>query len=368
MTISDERKKQVVNLYYNQGKTTREIAKMERMSIRDISSILKEEESRQQKYKHQQQQREELSGKAYELFSKGKNALEVAIELNLREPEVNIMYREYWKLTRLEELHSAYKELGDNGLRYFVKLYKLAKKEGMTVEKVINALAIANEELPYLEERRELLNDEINTLESKRQKLNNDWNILNDKIASSKESLESYLTSCNRKKQESKNLNDEISRLEALFDSLKRDDEGCRIIEKTVEKEVRRVLVDNKVILQFAIASVIEALGSTPNNYKDFLVYSMSSSTSTSTIPIQQSVALYIREYRNMILEIANRFYDSLMKHFTNKYKVEDVFKIMISLSSLPFNLAGQSNQRDIYRTEEEPESYHDDDEEYNDK
>ena len=93
MTISDERKKRVIDLYHNQGKTTREIAKIERMSIRDISSILKEEESRQQKYKHQQQQREELYGKAYELFSKGKNALEVAIELNLREPEVNIMCR-----------------------------------------------------------------------------------------------------------------------------------------------------------------------------------------------------------------------------------------------------------------------------------
>ncbi len=338
------------------------------MSIRDISSILKEEESRQQKYKHHQQQRQELSGKAYELFSKGKKPVEVAIALNLREPEVNIMCREYWKLTRLEELHSAYKELGDNGLRYFVKLYKLTKKEGMTVEKVINALAIANEELPYLEERCELLNEEINTLDSKRQKLNNDLNILNDRITSSKELLESYSISCNRKKQESESLNNEISRLEALFNWLKSNDEGCLIIEKTVEKEVRRVLVDKKMILQFAIASVIEALGSTPNNYKDFLVYSMSSSISTSTIPIQQSVALYIREYKNMILEIANRFYDSLMKHFTNKFKVVDVFKMMMSLSSLPFNLAGQSNQRDIYKMEEEPESYHDDEEEYNDK
>ena len=67
------------------------------MSIRDISSILKEEESKQHKYKHQQQQ-QELSAKAYELFSKGKTPVEVAIALNLRAPEVTILYREYWIL------------------------------------------------------------------------------------------------------------------------------------------------------------------------------------------------------------------------------------------------------------------------------
>jgi len=43
MIIVDERKKWVIDLYYNQGKTTREIAKIERMSIRGISNILEEE-------------------------------------------------------------------------------------------------------------------------------------------------------------------------------------------------------------------------------------------------------------------------------------------------------------------------------------
>jgi hypothetical protein len=364
MTINDERKAHVIDLYYNQGKTTRDIASIERMSIRDISAILKEEESKQHKYKHQQQQ-QELSAKAYELFSKGKTPVEVAIALNLRAPEVTILYREYWNLIRLDKLHSVYRELGDEGIGYFLKLCKLAKKKGMTVEKVINALAIANEELPYLEERRELLNDEVNTLESKRQKFKNSLNILNERVTSSKELLKSYSITCNRKRQEIGHLNSEISRLESLYNRLKTDDEGFLIIKKTVEKEVRSILIDDKVILQFAVASVIEALRRIPY-YKNYLVYSMPSSIS-STIPIQQSPALNIREYKIMIVEIANRFYDNLMEHFTNGSRVEDVFKMMMSLSSLPINLARQSNQRDIYKIEE-PESYHDDEEEYNDK
>jgi hypothetical protein len=67
------------------------------MSIRDISAILKEEEARRQKYKHQQQ-RQELSSKAYELFSQGKKPLQVAIALNIRQSEATKYYREYWKL------------------------------------------------------------------------------------------------------------------------------------------------------------------------------------------------------------------------------------------------------------------------------
>src|SRR5215210_4693777 len=107
LTISEERKQRVIDLYYNQGKTTREIAKIERMSIRDISAIIKEEEARRQKYK-QQQQRQELSSKAYELFSQGKTPLQVAIALNIRQSEATKYYREYWKLRGLQMLDSLY--------------------------------------------------------------------------------------------------------------------------------------------------------------------------------------------------------------------------------------------------------------------
>jgi transposase len=92
MRITEQRKRCVIDLYYNQGKTTREIAKIERMSIRDISAILKEEEARRQKYKHQQQQ-EQKSSKAYKLFSDRKTPLEVAIALNLRESEATKFYK-----------------------------------------------------------------------------------------------------------------------------------------------------------------------------------------------------------------------------------------------------------------------------------
>jgi predicted DNA-binding protein YlxM (UPF0122 family) len=84
LQITEDRKKRVIDLYFNQHKTYAEIAEIERISPRDIHAIIKEEQARRQKYKDQQQQ-QEISSKAYELFSKGKRPFEVAIELNLRE-------------------------------------------------------------------------------------------------------------------------------------------------------------------------------------------------------------------------------------------------------------------------------------------
>jgi DNA-directed RNA polymerase specialized sigma subunit len=53
LQITDERKKRVIDLYFNQHKTYAEIAQIERISPRDIHAIIKEEEARRQKHKQQ---------------------------------------------------------------------------------------------------------------------------------------------------------------------------------------------------------------------------------------------------------------------------------------------------------------------------
>jgi predicted DNA-binding protein YlxM (UPF0122 family) len=54
--ITEERKKRVIDLYFNQHKTYAEIAQIEHISPRDIHAIIKEEETRLRKYEHQQHQ------------------------------------------------------------------------------------------------------------------------------------------------------------------------------------------------------------------------------------------------------------------------------------------------------------------------
>ena len=111
MQVSEERKKRVIDLYFNQHKTYTEIAQIERISPRDMHTIIKEEESRRQKYEHQQQQ-QELSSRGYILFSEGKTSIQVAIILNLREPEVTKLYREYCRLTGQDKLNIIHRDKG----------------------------------------------------------------------------------------------------------------------------------------------------------------------------------------------------------------------------------------------------------------
>ena len=106
--------------------------------------------------------------------------------------------------------------------------------------------------------------------------------------------------------------------------------------------------------LQFALASIIEAIRRNPEKYNNLLV-SNTSASSTST-PAQHSLLSHIEEYRDMILDESKRLYDRLLKHFTNNIMDNAAGGASSSdpkLSSFP-NL---SNQRDMDRMDN-PESF----------
>src|SRR5215204_3653956 len=170
MTIltRQERERLVLDLYYNQGKTYREISKEARISPRYIGVILnkaveqkmieglKEQDNINSKKNQNQEQNSDLSlsAKAYKLFSDRKTPLEVAIALNLGESEATKFYKEYWKLKRLHNLTLIYEETkGD--IAPFLRLYKLSKAAGMSASHVNNILEIANNNLPEIECRYE---------------------------------------------------------------------------------------------------------------------------------------------------------------------------------------------------------------------
>src|SRR5215210_3654441 len=182
LKITKDRKKRVIDLYFNQHKTYAEIAQIEKMSPRDIHAIIKEEEARRQKYEHKQHQ-EEISSKAYGLFSKGKKSIEVAIALNLREPEVSKLYRGYWKLKRLHILNIIYKETNGK-LGPFLKLYKeLIKKRRMSIDQVVYVVEIAIHKLPYMENLYQQAKYEAEKMQHTVQRLANDIRTLECKIS-----------------------------------------------------------------------------------------------------------------------------------------------------------------------------------------
>src|SRR6185437_8079870 len=97
----------VLDLYYNQDKTYRQIAKEAKICPREIKTIIDKKDKEMEL-----SQSTCVSSQAFSLFLQGKTPIQVAITLNLKEPEVYELYKQYWSLP-------------------FIELYRLIEAAGM---------------------------------------------------------------------------------------------------------------------------------------------------------------------------------------------------------------------------------------------
>jgi transposase len=341
-----ERERLVIDFYYNQGKTYREIAKEARISPRDIGIILnkvieekktegsKEEEQdnfdseKNQTEAQQQQKHLSLSTQAYKLFSEGKTLLEVATALNLRESEATKFYKEYWNLKQLHKLNTVYEELkGD--IQPFLRLYKLSKAKGMGVKQVVNLLTIANNDLPSIEKRFKSLRNDTNMLQFRKRIDERNLYQLNNKIAATTKLLNSFRMSCGRERREIENLCNEKAIIGNLVTQFKNNNEEyLDKIKQAAEDKLKGVLTNGKLLLQFATFSVIESLRSNPELYH-FISYSSSVKTTSNTYGSnylslvssrrQQQQQSFNDSYTALILEEAEKLYNKLMTELANR-------------------------------------------------
>jgi len=110
MAIDIETKREVIELYFNQHKNIREVAKLVQKSSRDVVAVVKEhkqklrpsESSIHVEDKINQQIEDSVDPpaniKAYELFTKGLTPLQGALELKLSEVDTTRYYAEYIRL------------------------------------------------------------------------------------------------------------------------------------------------------------------------------------------------------------------------------------------------------------------------------
>jgi predicted RNase H-like nuclease (RuvC/YqgF family) len=275
------------------------------------------------------------------------------------------------KLQGLPKFNLIYEEIGEYNIEDFVEFWNRSKERGMGRMHMVKALAIADKELPYLEEKCELLKIGNNDLESKKQQSKNELHNLKDEIASSKELLKSYTSSCERKRQESESVNNEISRLEALVTRFKSNNEEYLEIKSTVEDILKNVLTDGKVLLHKAVFSIIETLQNENNTTKNHLIsflakeaitvshyrdYKYVSSTSTSSSSGEHKLAQYIEDYKDTILEEAEKLYNCMIKDLTGTIIDNTAFKMMSSPvpSDLPTRL--RVHIQSYTYTKEDPE------------
>jgi predicted DNA-binding protein YlxM (UPF0122 family) len=350
LQITDERKKRVIDLYFNQHKSYAEIAQIEKISPRDIHAIIKEEEARRQKYEHQQKQ-EEISSKAYKLFSKGKRPVEVAVALSLREPEANKLFIEYCKLKRLHTLILIYNETNGN-LWSFLKLYKqLIKQRDMSIEQVVNIVDIAIHKLPYMESLYRQVKDEVNKLQYTRQGLANDIEAKKNKISILDKIAFSSEQDCRRKEQEVQELTEQKERLEKWITNVMKG-EAYSKLKQLVKENVKAILSENKQVISISFTVLIHTLKSDPQMVK--LIQNMPSANDSEQYKDNDiNVTKYLEYNRDKLSDFAEKNYENLVEALTNNNIETASSNSTLSLPQSSSTFPKMSNQSDTYRIEE---------------
>jgi hypothetical protein len=332
--LTRQEKERLVLEQYNQGKTIRDIAKELRMSFRDIGAILKkasaeENENGQTTYKMEWHPALSVSAQSYKLFSEGKTPIDVAVSLNLPQPEVTHFYREYWSLMKLQCLNKIYDDLGDD-IGQFLKLYALCISEGFDKKHIIELLRMADDNLQGFEYRYKLLKEETDDLECRKENLQKDITNQEKEVDTLKKIQNYYQRTSNHESSKLSILQNKRMKLQNLVKRFEEDDEEYKKIKSRAEATIISILSNKKELLQISLASLIETMRSQPEMYSNLLTMSSmppgvigvpsdqkySSSFINGSNPVFEN--RYVETYKSLILAEAEKLYDKILYDLTD--------------------------------------------------
>jgi len=273
--IKEEGKRRTIDVHFNQGKTIREVCRIMGKSSHDITPVTKEHRIRlaqsyapvnreQNEDAHSTYDRVIPNVKAYKLFSEGKSPLEAASELNLPGPQVQQFYIEYWKLKQMHQLFNVYQEI-QNSIGYFLKLFRLGKKERFTPEQIMKLIQMADS-IHSLEEKHQHLRSEVLDISIRKSVGKDQLKDLHNEIETTQEKLSSVTQAFEVKYKELKEACSQAQRLQDYVEQFK-NGRDYKEIEAIVRSEVVKSLLDNKNLLQNVLVSVIVALRNDPDRY-----------------------------------------------------------------------------------------------------
>src|SRR6188472_3968895 len=269
-----EREKKVLELY-DQGKSTRDIAKGLRMSLRDISAILRknqvshgipfpiiDNDNKDNSNKSPNQK----STQAYKLYSEGKKPVEVAIQLGLPERQATKYCREYWELTGLHELTFLYEERKHH-LPSFIRLHNIMQRQGIDDENdIANVLKYAKE-LPNLQRYCQNLQSNNHNIRCQNQELEKHLQARRRNIAELTEVENILHQNIDTLQNDIDCLFNERRQLEQFVSRFKNSNEKYLKIKDAAEEHVKRLLTEEETLLELALKAVIEALRMNPDRY-----------------------------------------------------------------------------------------------------
>ncbi len=148
MILNKKEKAELVIKLLDEGKTTREIAQMAPVSLRDIGIIARKVSGDDSPVEREidlgMVKDTKLTDKSYyaqcfQMFKENKSLVDVVIELDLRTDEVQAYYSNYLELTNRNELTNIYSEL-KNDFPLLLHLYQRIQKENLNKQDITDLL------------------------------------------------------------------------------------------------------------------------------------------------------------------------------------------------------------------------------------
>jgi len=164
--MNKKEKEQLVITLHNEGMTIRDIAQRVHMSFKDIGTIVKRIDGRDDNDDPHLSNKSKTTQALY-LFKSGKRPIDVAIKLDLSASEIQDIEEEFLALNDLHELAFDYAEI-KNYLPSFIKLFRILKQSKILGETYISKLVkYAGHDIPILENKLQELRSDVIDLQWK---------------------------------------------------------------------------------------------------------------------------------------------------------------------------------------------------------
>ena len=311
-----EKEKLVSDLYYNQNKTYREITEIAGTYPREIKAILnKADPSRSQS----------VSSQAYQLFSENKTMIQVAIALDIRQPQASELFMEYWLLQQQDQLYKIFQEIKNN-LQYFIELYRQVISADMSIQDVIRVLGIAKNDLRSIEVRYLELKRKADSLAAGNTNAAKIFQDLSDQISDMKKTIDNYDSIIKERKLQLETISKQKDRLQAFIINLRNNSEEYSRIKDAVKGEMEGTLKDSRQILMLAFRSIVESVRKDASKFHA-LVYNLPSVNTIS--PDYNNIE---DTYERVLLNEAEDLYDKMITNHMDNTITNVISKSELSL------------------------------------
>jgi transposase len=249
VSLNRHQKKALVIELYSQGKTRRQIAEIVHMSFKDIADIINEYIGEDVLVNKPEKSKD---ARAFELFLQGKQSVEVAIELDMPADKVEELHIQYWRLSKLDNLEMLYHE-AEYSLSLLLRLHNVLKDKRITNYKDISDLIeLANDGLPNLRARFEVLLNHITALETEKNSLGSEILGLRNSIYTNNETIR-------KQNVQLRSLTRKQSILEIMLRNANKDSNYHKITEIVDQR-----LNDKRLLLVAALLAVFKILKTNP--------------------------------------------------------------------------------------------------------